>query len=694
MERKKERDFRKLKNGQSVLSVISFVISYICFSIVLGVIILVFFLYMQNTKLKEESDNVNYMARLYQKSLQNGDSGVQELLEESDRDYIVRTPMGKILAQRGENTSSNRRLLFSGADEEILYNIYADNSSLKYFDNENGVDLNGLLKAYSIDIKATTDDDEEGVVVESVDIPYWIAVRLDDGSDFLGKCILRIEKQDVVVIATFLGAMVVLLIVIFVGLIGGIIRSQKYQQELTSFFQTDEITGGNNWMAFLMKGDSILDKGSKVGKRYAVLHLVIVKYRNYCMCHSLEEGETILWNISRILEAHLKNRNSGKKNFRKKIKETRELCAHVSSSSFALLLEYTEEDNLKHRINAMMEDMQKANEDHVFHYQVGVALLDSTVWKEKKNEQKKNKKQENKEEQLEHYYNNACTARATLESNDDSGIAFFNQSLVDEQIWINKVQENQENALKQEAFVVYYQPKYSPIDGKLSGAEALIRWQWPKEGLVSPGRFIPIFEKNGFITEIDHYMIRHVARDQKAWLDAGLPCVPVSVNVSRAHFVEEDLAEQIRDMVDEAGTPHHLIEIELTESAFFDDKNALITTINRLKAYGFKVSMDDFGSGYSSLNSLKDMALDVLKLDAEFFRGDADRERKEIVVSEAIKLARSLNMQTVAEGVEDKDQVEFLARQGCDMIQGYYFAEPMPGMDYEKRIREVYHKVE
>jgi EAL domain-containing protein (putative c-di-GMP-specific phosphodiesterase class I) len=175
---------------------------------------------------------------------------------------------------------------------------------------------------------------------------------------------------------------------------------------------------------------------------------------------------------------------------------------------------------------------------------------------------------------------------------------------------------------------------------------------------------IPIFEKNGFITEIDHYMVSHVARDQKRWLDAGFKCVPVSVNISRAHFIESDLAEQIRDLVDAEGTPHELLEIELTESAFFDDKKAMINTIEKLKSYGFAVSMDDFGSGYSSLNSLKDMPLDVLKLDAEFFRGEQGGDRGQIVVSEAIKLAKCLNMRTVAEGVEVKEQVDFLAEQG------------------------------
>ena len=259
--------------------------------------------------------------------------------------------------------------------------------------------------------------------------------------------------------------------------------------------------------------------------------------------------------------------------------------------------------------------------------------------------------------------------------------------MVEEQKWIDMINENQEKALANEEFLVYYQPKYDPRTDELRGAEALIRWNSPANGgLIPPGRFIPIFEKNGFITKIDHYMLEHVARDQKEWLDGGKKCVPVSVNVSRAHFIEDDLAEQIRDIVDRAGTPHELIEIELTESAFFDDKNALISTIRKLRDYGFAVSMDDFGSGYSSLNSLKEMPLDILKLDADFFRNDDTDGRGRIVVAEAINLARRLSMKTVAEGVEEKDQVDFLAQEGCDMIQGYYYAKPMPHDEYETRI--------
>ena len=140
--------------------------------------------------------------------------------------------------------------------------------------------------------------------------------------------------------------------------------------------------------------------------------------------------------------------------------------------------------------------------------------------------------------------------------------------------------------------------------------------------------------------------------------------------------------------MDAYGPRHELIELEVTESAFFDDKDILVETVKQLKAYGFHVSMDDFGAGYSSLNSLKDIPLDVLKLDGEFFRGEDDDGRGEIVVKEAIQLARNLDMRVVAEGIERKEQVDFLAGQGCDMIQGFYFAKPMPVAEFEEKVEK------
>ena len=274
----------------------------------------------------------------------------------------------------------------------------------------------------------------------------------------------------------------------------------------------------------------------------------------------------------------------------------------------------------------------------------------------------------------------------SIESTDENAIKVFNQTMHDDMVWEHKVEENMARALENEEFSVYLQPKYNPMTNRLAGAEALVRWISPTDGFINPGRFIPIFEKTGFVTKLDDYMISHVAKLQAQWLKAGKRIVPVSVNVSRAHFAMPNLAEHIQSLVDQYKVPHHYIEIELTESAFFDDKNTLLQTVKKLQDYGFEVSMDDFGSGYSSLNSLKDLPLDVLKLDAEFFRGENSEGRGEIVVSEAINLAKKLNMRIVAEGVEKKEQVEFLKSQSCDMIQGFYYSKPLPAEEYEKRM--------
>ena len=456
----------------------------------------------------------------------------------------------------------------------------------------------------------------------------------------------------------------VLLLIVFVLMLCYLISGMVRRHRLTNVFFMDDVTGSRNWMWFQMRTDSILKKNRNSGINFAILDVVFVKYRNFCVCHSIREGEGALRRMDGLINSFL-GRN--------------ELCSHYASANFAVLMKYVNESELTDRIKLMISELEKLDSVHRFSFHVDIELLGA-------GQDKRATVRARRMLDVETEYNNACAARATLEESDDSGYAFFDQKLVEEQKWIDIVQEKQQSALDNEEFVVYYQPKYDPQTDELRGAEALIRWDSPEYGFKGPGTIIPIFEKNGFITEIDHYMIRHVARDQKAWLDKGYRCVPVSVNVSRAHFIESDLAEQIRDMIDAEGCPHDLVEIELTESAFFDDKNALINTITKLKGYGFAVSMDDFGSGYSSLNSLKDLPLDVLKLDAEFFRGDADDERREIVVSEAIRLAKNLNMRTVAEGVEEEGQVSFLAAQGCDMIQGYYYAKPMPKNEYEQRI--------
>ena len=703
MAREREKKISRITKGHAWLSIVFYFIAYHVVTLLLIAVLAIVFYNILFAKVNGQYSSIEYLANIYQEAERLGDANTLKILDADDRPFFVRDINGKIIYQKGKITCSNEGVDLGMPLFGRKIFVYTDTEN-DYFDKglwgfvgirldggdtaDEGSALSEAVQEHEEHIKEALGEDEDPNVKSGEEIlrdisvskpgfgllnmedmadsiPVWLPIRISRGQTLVAKVTIGMDVDDMELIVALVEAFILINLLIFVILVFSVIKSIRRQKEITNLLFMDDDTDGNNWLWFLVYAEKLLCKRRNAGRRYALVNLHFVKYRNYCMIHSLEAGKKALWKVYHTLGGYL-----GKS----------ALIAHVTSSSFALLMEFTDEAQLKSQLDGVIKELEKTGNDHKFRFQAGAAVIDVSV--------RRGRIRKRKSVNLEKEYNDACTARETMELSGESGIVIYDDRLMEEQKWVDIVTEHQEKALKNEEFVVYYQPKYSPDTNELRGAEALIRWQSPEFGFVSPGRIIPIFEKNGFITEIDHYMISHVARDQKEWIKAGYTCVPISVNVSRAHFIENDLAEQIRDMVDEAGAPRDMIEIELTESAFFDDKNALINTINRLKSYGFSVSMDDFGAGYSSLNSLKDMALDVLKLDAEFFRGDADSERKEIVVAEAIRLAKSLNMRTVAEGVEEKEQVDFLAKQGCDMIQGFYFAKPMPGAEYEERMRK------
>lgn len=498
--------------------------------------------------------------------------------------------------------------------------------------------------------------------------PYWIAAPMSESSQILMvQSTLTVKVKDYAYLAAGVIIAVIISIFVFILMIVSVIMNLSANSKLRRWLFRDNIIKGHNWLWYAVSTQDILCKRKNAHKTYAVVDLVFVRYRNFVLCHSVKEAESLL----RLVVVEIC----------KKLKKG-ELIAHSTAAALPLLLEVKDEDDAKARLQGIISTLEAIPCGHRLAFKAGVYLVIPAQEKVALN-------QKRYIPDIDLLYNNACAASLSLAEVADSGIAFFDSNLVDEEKWIDTVTNRQQAAVNNEEFLVYYQPKYDPRTNEHMGTEALIRWQTPDMGLVPPYKFIPIFEDNGFITQIDDYMLTHVARNQRKWLSEGRKCVPISCNVSRAHFGTENLAEYICNLVDREGCPRSLIEIELTESAFFDDENAMITTINRLKSYGFLVSMDDFGTGYSSLNSLKDMPLDILKLDAGFFRGSEDNPRTRIVVSEALALARSLNMKTVAEGVEDKSTVDFLAQEGCDMIQGYYYAKPMPCAEYENTVIPV-----
>ena len=664
---KKEINFRKLTRNTSWISIVVIVIVSIFIYVGIAFSAAAFGGYIINTKLDTEFESAQHMADVL-KSESISEERAYELLDRESRDYyVIDTLTGEVIHSKGEvrRFAENEKVLgdFINAGEKELYT----DTDLSFFriDEDNDFDIDsGKFFQFALnklkDVKSSND-----LKAEILNIPVWMKLPVGENREMFTRMALVLKVSDFTYAALFFTAVGILVMIAELIVIVNTAASMVRRRHTLNLLFKDMVTNGKNRLWFSFYGNRLIRKKKYQDRKYAVVSLKLLNYTNFCISHSLTEGEEMLRKISETISASIGRR---------------EICSHTSSATFALLLKYTDEESMRRRVKDIIGQLEGLNTEHRFSFHAGVTVVDVSQITETDAKGRKLI-------DIDKEYSYAGAARDTLSSSDESGVAFLDEKLIEEQKWVDTVYERQESALKNEEFKVYYQPKYNPQTDELSGAEALIRWESPEFGFVTPNRIIPIFEKNGFITEIDHYMITHVARDQKRWLDMGLKCVPVSVNVSRAHFIEETLAEQIRDMVDAENCPHEYVEIELTESAFFDDKKAMLSTINKLKGYGFAVSMDDFGSGYSSLNSLKDMPLDVLKLDAEFFRGEQDDDRRKKVVSEAIKLAKLLDMRTVAEGVESKEDVEFLAGEKCDMIQGYYYAKPEPGNAFEERMR-------
>ncbi len=250
-----------------------------------------------------------------------------------------------------------------------------------------------------------------------------------------------------------------------------------------------------------------------------------------------------------------------------------------------------------------------------------------------------------------------------------------------------EITDSMESALKEEQFEVYLQPKYSIRDDRLVGAEALVRWNHPEWGFQSPAHFIPLFENNGFITKLDQYVWDRACAIIREWDDKGYVSISVSVNVSRADIYNADIADILMKIVQKYDLPPSRLHLEITESAYTENPDQIIDTVSRLRKRGFIIEMDDFGSGYSSLNMLNKMPIDILKLDMEFIQSETAKPVNQGILQFIMGLAHWMNLSVVAEGVETREQLERLREIGCDYVQGYYFAKPMKAADFENIIK-------
>ncbi|MGN0342679.1 MAG: putative bifunctional diguanylate cyclase/phosphodiesterase [Roseburia sp.] len=291
---------------------------------------------------------------------------------------------------------------------------------------------------------------------------------------------------------------------------------------------------------------------------------------------------------------------------------------------------------------------------------------------------------ENFREGLRKFGDRAALARQSIKGNALQYVAFYEDGMKKSVLTGKYIEDHMEQALKNREFVMYLQPKYSMHSGKMVGAEALVRWIQPENGMVPPMEFIPAFEKNGFVTKMDAFIWEEACKVIRSWIDAGMEPLPISVNVSRLHLKDNQFVEVLNHLVDKYQISKEYLEIELTETT---DSAKMSEGISLLKDNGYTLLMDDFGSGYSSLNTLKDTQFDVIKIDRGFLQDFIGSERGQKIVEHTIQMTKSIGLDLVAEGVETEEQAQFLMGCGCDTAQGFYYAKPMTVEQFNELMR-------
>ena len=283
----------------------------------------------------------------------------------------------------------------------------------------------------------------------------------------------------------------------------------------------------------------------------------------------------------------------------------------------------------------------------------------------------------------------ALLALQSIKGSFSKKIAYYEKGMMAVEKGQQELLADIQRAIEEEQFEVWFQPQTDYAGQRIIGAEALIRWNHPRKGMLPPAVFIPLLEKTDYIGIVDKFVVEKVCRyicrwRHEIWEDEF---IPVSVNLSRNDVYRKDLCEGLSHMIQRYGISPSQIHLEITESIYMENSERFARTLGRLRESGFKVELDDFGSGYSSLNSLKELNIDKLKLDMNFLSDDGDTRKGEIILSSVINMAKALDLPVIAEGVETKEQAEMLAGFGCSQMQGYYFSKPVPAAEYERMLR-------
>lgn len=447
----------------------------------------------------------------------------------------------------------------------------------------------------------------------------------------------------------------ILLIVVIVFLIYIIYVDKNVNERIRKLAYKDQITGIGNQNYMEEEFKNFLQQNQNQKYAYIIFDMDNFKFINNTMGY--ERGNIVL-NI--VAEEVTRN-----------IDSNCETVIRISGDVFAALLIYTDKYQLVDRVESIFDKIKEHIYDRFnmnFHilFSCGISLINDISTP------------------LQSIKDAADIARKNVKFQFDRQIDFYSEDMEIEIQQRNEVEEEMESALKNNEFKVYLQPKINMMSSKLVGAEALVRWEHKKKGMIPPNKFINIFEKNGFIINLDMYMFEEVCKLKKRWKSENRYNVLISVNMSRLHIQNDNFVDELLEIAERYDVDPADLEIEVTENAFFEDSDLLLEVTNELKENGFMVSIDDFGSGYSSLNILKDIPVDIIKIDRKLLQLTDNDIRGQKILKSIISMSKELELDIVTEGVENQEQVDMLTSFGCEIAQGYYYSKPLDIRSFEQ----------
>lgn len=443
--------------------------------------------------------------------------------------------------------------------------------------------------------------------------------------------------------------MLALMLMMMVPIVFMWLYSKGVMRRMEKLAYTDEVTDGKNVNFFRKEAMNILELHSE--SPYLIQRFDILNFRYINEAYGHLRADEVLKACITIYD---------------EIYSDKELCVRMDSDQFLALA--LNDSDVEERRNEYCRRVNQYAAQNGIKYPIRMKFGIYQLRKQDRD--------------IDVMIDRANIARRSLAGNDAETVAYYSDAILLQTRKVDKIESEMQQALDNGEFKVYLQAKWDVQENRVAGAEALVRWIKPDGNMVFPDEFIPVFERNGFIEKLDFYMLETVCKRMQQVLKDGGTVYPISINQSRMLLHNPEYIAHVTEILKQYEMPQKYIELEVTETALFDDKDRMIHILKDLKSENIPLAMDDFGSGYSSLNVLKDMPFDILKIDRAFFSESITSESSTLILQKIIEMADGLGLEVICEGVETQQQVELLRKMGCRRVQGYFYARPIPMEDY------------